>query len=101
MGEITPGDWFWDSYSKVCACVPEGHPLDFFPGKENENSEGLKPVNIAYVEGGPGQRGHGDELILDEAKANAYFISRAPEIVRWLMTMLAIEWRVRQLNSAT
>jgi hypothetical protein len=48
-------------------------------------------VNIAYIEGGPGQRGHGDELILDEAKANAYFMSRAPEIVRWLMEKLEEE----------
>lgn len=75
---ITPGPWQWNSYSMIFADVPKEHALDI-----SDDDDALGFAGIATVSGGPKQRG--DELHLEEARANAEFIANAPEDVAWLL----------------
>ncbi len=74
----TPGPWYWNSYDQISAEVEPGHPLDCNPGDPRLNVNGKKIAVIAWIEGGPAQRGQGDDLVEPEARANAEKITHAP-----------------------
>ena len=85
LAKATPGPWYWDSYSQIGAQVPEGHPLDYAPEDHRLNVSGKKIAILAWMEGGPSQKGRGDELHVPEARANADLISEAPSDIAWLL----------------
>lgn len=90
VAEATPGPWTWNSYSGIWAEVDPGHPLDMCPEGEL-NVNGKKLAAIAWIDGGPEQSG--DELCVEEAKANAIFIEHSYEDI---LALIAEVERLRE-----
>ena len=84
--KTTRGEWFYNSYTQICASMPRGHKLDTAPADEPPGGA------VLWVQGPEDFSGDDVGLVCKEAAANGLF---AAEAHQWVPALIA---RVRELE---
>jgi hypothetical protein len=79
--KVPQAPWHWNSYSGIFTRqIPKGHVLD---SADDDDPQGH--AWICWVDGGPSQHGHGDELHTQPARDLAQALAAAPADIATLL----------------